>query len=120
MSEKPSSETIAHYNAVLIEDLRSEFKFVVEHVSSLSDRLDKKFDEQEVKFNERFNIIEAILQDHSCRWQENDKRWEENHAYLREMLKLLNRTIDDQDALSQRVDAHDRDLSTLKTAVFGT
>ena len=44
--EPKGREKIEHYNAILIEELTSQFKFVTEHMMSIEERLAKKMDKK--------------------------------------------------------------------------
>jgi len=65
--EPKGREKIEHYNAILIEELTSQFKFVTEHMMSIEERLAKKMDDKFGQVDSRFDIIEKTLENHSDR-----------------------------------------------------
>lgn len=116
-----SSRSISHYNAILIEELQSQFKFVVEHAETAYDKLSEKIDNFRQETEARFTIIEAVLKQHStmlkqneerwdqndARWEQNDARWEQNAAHLQKIETVLERVAD-------RVDHHDSRIEELR------
>lgn len=141
-----TAKSIQHYNAVLIEDLRSEFKFVVEHVSDVERRLTEKIDDSNTEHRERFKTIEAILKLHTemlhengerwkrnedrwnqnerrweqndKRWEQNDKRWEENDKRWEENERKLTRIEEKLDHVAEKVERHDHDIQEIKDHLF--
>ena len=80
-----SSQDIAHYNAILIEEIRSDLKAVVDHVLGVESRLSQRMEQYQTETRERFQIIESVLSHHTQmfqqneeRWQQNEKRWQQN------------------------------------------
>ncbi|MBX7148175.1 hypothetical protein K1X76_03755 [bacterium] len=96
---KKDLEKIEHYNAVLLEEMNSKLKFVVEYVQSTDERYQKKIDEFRQKHDQDIEDIKLILKMHEKRfdsieftldlhgklliqnekrWDENNRRWDEN------------------------------------------
>ena len=103
-----SAAQIQHYNAILIEDLKSEFRFVVEHMSGIEQRLTDRMDKTDAANNERFDNIEAVLKIHSQMLQENSKRWEANEKRMERIETKLDNVI-------EKVERHDQEISELKS-----
>ncbi len=59
------SETIAHYNAILIENIESNMKAVIESVEATESRLSNEMSEFRKEVNNRFEIVEGVLRIHS-------------------------------------------------------
>lgn len=58
-------ETVEHYNAVLLESLKADFRFVIEAVQGLDQKMERRFAEMEERFNTRFEVLELTLKRHS-------------------------------------------------------
>lgn len=115
-SRQVSQDDPVHYTAVLVEGLRSDFKFVIEKVDGLEERLIRRMDEGFELHDERFDRIEAVLKTHSQmlqdnegRWQQNDERWKQNDVRLERIEGKLNHVI-------EKVERHDQEIQRLKTA----
>lgn len=86
---KPRVNSIAHYNGVLIEGLRSDFKFVTESVIGLHSVINEKIDALDKKLGARIDNVEAVLSYHSKLLQKNDKDHERINAVLEHHSQLL-------------------------------
>ncbi|EKD52052.1 MAG: hypothetical protein ACD_62C00126G0008 [uncultured bacterium] len=53
--------SIEHYNAILLEEMRSEFKFVIEHTSDIEKRLNARMDEHMQRINKTCANISGFL-----------------------------------------------------------
>ncbi|GEM_PF-3063488 len=82
VSLQGTTKEIQHYNAVLIEALKSDFRAVTEGMNGMEVRLVRRMDETDQKNEKRFDDIEAILRLHTHKFEENDKRWESNEKRL--------------------------------------
>lgn len=142
--EKPAakrkpSRSVAHYNAVLIEDLQSQFKLVIEHVEGFRDSIRQEMAEGFRQVHERLNVHEQYLkvnekrwqdnekrwqdndkrwqdnekrwQDNEKRWQDNEKHWQDNEAWQREAMACLVR-------IENKVDNHEDRITTLEQRAF--
>lgn len=121
-SKKQESNNIAHYNAILIENLQSQFKFVTEHVDTMGQSIRGEIQQFRSEVNGRFEVIETIVREHSQilqehgkkleqndkRWEQNDKRWEQNAATLSRIETKLDHFV-------EKVDDHEERISTLET-----
>lgn len=113
-----SAAQIEHYNAILIEDLRSQFRLVIEHVQTASSSLGERIDRFEQKTESRFEIIETILRQHSEILNEHSRILDEHSGILNEHSGVLRHLAKGMDALSDQVERQDGDIVTLKEAVF--
>ncbi len=77
MSDKSKNE-MEHYNAVLIESLRADFKFVIEKVEGSETRIMQVMNTRFAEHEEYFRQIMKVLAHHSEMFQKNDQRWEQN------------------------------------------
>ena len=98
-----SAKEIAHESVIMIESLRSDFKFVIEHMMGVEDRLIKRMDEKFAEHGQRLDVIEGVLRHHSEMHQEHNRKFD---LILSEMRPI-----------THKVDQHDRDISDLKTAI---
>ncbi len=60
-----TSDEFRHYNAVIIEHFNSQMQQVTEGMMSIKEELSNKIDEVQQKTDVRFDIIEAVLREHS-------------------------------------------------------
>lgn len=60
-----TAKSIAHYNGILIEELNSKFKFVVEHVTGVEARLMGRMDEKFSEIDDNFDQVRKVLGYHS-------------------------------------------------------
>jgi archaellum component FlaC len=88
---------IAHYNAILIEDLRSEFKIVTEAVIGTRESLETK--------------IESVKQDLEVKIDDLRTELKMEIGDLRENVEELSEKID---TVMVRVERHEEDISFLK------
>lgn len=125
--KKSKQSKIEHYNAILIEEIRSEMKFLAEMMMSLPDQIERKFEPRFSKIECEITDIKIILnehtkmhQEHFRRWDANDKRWEENEkrwvandkrweANDRKLMQLEQKL----DQIDKRIDLTDCRISAL-------
>ncbi|MFH0799741.1 MAG: hypothetical protein V2A66_06125 [Pseudomonadota bacterium] len=98
-------DTIAHYNAVLIEDLKSGMKQVIEGVEHTRVVLTEKIDSSEQRLSRRLEAVEFAVTKHSG--EIKDLRTE-----MHEMEGRLSAKIDGHAA---RLDDHETRITTLET-----
>jgi uncharacterized protein (DUF3084 family) len=115
--EKPlsSAAQIQHYNALLIEDLKSDFKFVVEHMNGIEKRLTERMDRTDAANQQRFDTIEAILKLHSQHFQKNEERWQKNEERWQKNEERLGRIETKLDQVVEKVERHDQEIQEIKT-----
>jgi phosphoribosylaminoimidazole-succinocarboxamide synthase len=137
-----TAKDIQHYNGILIESLKSEFRLVNERMDHLEQRLICRMDETDLRNERRFRDIESILRLHTeyhrqhfeswkendkkwdennrrweennKRWDENNQRWNENSLFLRENAKSLDQKFNE---LHQRFDQIDQKLILISDKV---
>jgi len=117
---KSKQSKIEHYNAILIEEIRSEMKFLAEMMMSLPDQIERKFEPRFSKIECEIADIKIILNEHTKmhqehfrrwdanekRWVANDKRWEANDRKLMQLEQKL-------DQIDKRIDLTDCRISAL-------
>ena len=127
-----SAQEIQHYNAIMIEELRSQFRAVIEHSTSIEQRLVARMDQTDEKTERRFQDIETILKQHSelhrqnlarwdandKRWDANDKRWDANDKRLEKIEQRLTGIESKADQTGEKVEAHDHDIQELRSVVL--
>ncbi len=132
--KKPSSEKVAHYTAVLVEDLESKFQFVIEHVTDVEERMMKRMDQRFAEQDARFDVIEHILLDHSEILKDHSEILKDHGEILKdhsEILKDHGEILKDHsqsfssisgllNQMIQRETDHSSDIKTLQDAVFGS
>lgn len=110
-------DTIMHYNAVLIEDLRSGLKQVIEAVESLRVEFRTEMNDFRREVNERFSTLELAVRRNSQEIaelrQEVAKLWQavaeirQDIAELRQEMAGLRQEMHTMEGrLSERIDRH--------------
>src|SRR3989339_350887 len=74
------SESVAHYNAILIEELKSDFKFVAEQVMGLHDVIRQEVRQVRDDLGARIDNVESVLTYHSKLLEENKAEHEQMRA----------------------------------------
>ncbi len=115
-------------NSILLEEMRANFKAVMEHTSGIEERMIQRMDRIQARNEERFDTIESVLRYHSKlheenaeRWKENDLRWQKNDEQWQRTEERLAR-IDDRltrvesklDHINFQVERHERELRPLR------
>lgn len=103
-----AAENVAHYTAVLVEDLKDQFKFVIEHVSGMEERLIKRMDTRFSEHDARFDVIDMVLKGHSQSLQKIDSRLDGVESRLGKVESKLDHVI-------KKVERHDDDIRFLKS-----
>ena len=119
--EPKGREKIEHYNAILIEELTSQFKFVTEHMVSIEERLVKKMDEKFDKIDTRFDMIEKTLEVHSNRLGKVEDRLgkvEDRTGTIEHILLEFKRETNEHfEKLEHKIETHDHDIAQIKTVL---
>lgn len=105
----------AHYNAILIEELKSEFRGVTEQVQGLREAFEQKLGDAMHEIHGRLDTHELYLKENTKRWEENDKRWDANAAWQRECMHVLSRIEDKIDNHEERITAIEQQLPSRLT-----
>lgn len=110
-----NSQDAAHYFSILLEEVRSDFKFAIESVLDMEHRINQRMDDRFEKVDQRFEVIEAVLEEHSRnwvkneqRWEQNEKRWEENEKRWKETARTLKDIQTTVTAVCHKVSEHDQ------------
>ena len=61
VAELSRNDTIEHYNAVMIEDIRSSVKLLSEGMTSLRSELKGEISSLRTEMNGRFDVVEAAI-----------------------------------------------------------
>lgn len=75
-SKPRKKSTIEHYNAVLIEEIRDNMKFIIEKVMTLEENLRAEFCNEISKQNEKLANLELIAGRHSMILKGHDTQFE--------------------------------------------
>lgn len=103
--KKTSKKTkVEHYNAVLIEELRSDFKFVVEHATSVEDRLNKKMDVKFEEVDQNFADIRKILHNFGNKFEDIDQNFSDITRFLNHMVRENNKRFENVDKRLESID----------------
>lgn len=119
-------DTISHYNAVLIEDLTSSMKQVVEGMEHTRISLESKIDDFREEVNRRFETLEAAVTGHSGMLAEQGKTLAGHSGKLdklqntvdghTERLENIEKTVQRiETTFGERLDDHGRRITVLET-----
>lgn len=100
-------ETVAHYNAVLIEGLKSDFRFVIEGLEGLRSELKQGMNEKFAEVDENFHTIRLVLQSHSRQFEKIDQRFEQiDHRFekVNQRFDQIDQRFDQIDQRFEKVD----------------
>lgn len=100
-------EEIQHYNAILIEEIRSEMKMVVEHVTTSEERIMARMDERFLEVDQSFDDVRRILSYHTELFRKNDERWQKNDERWQKAEIKLDQIASKLDAVVEKVEKHD-------------
>jgi len=107
VAELSRDDTIAHYNAVMIEELRSSQKAVIEHVDIKIDALDRKLENFRSEVNNRFDIVEAAIKYNSMNIKELQAQMREAGGNIKDLQTSMMR-------VEGRLDDHEDRIATLE------
>ncbi|MBI4224483.1 MAG: hypothetical protein HY609_06070 [Deltaproteobacteria bacterium] len=130
----PTQKDYLHYNAVLLEEIRSQMGAVIETVEVNNTQLNEKIDGVEKRLTDRIETVEAVVQSHSGqltniqkKLEEHDQRFEkidqrfdrlENKVEIVETdVKEIKQKLND---VADKVERYDEDIALLKSAVTQT
>ena len=65
VAELTGEETLVHYNTILLEEVRSMMKFVLEALESLRSEFHATLEASRREINQRLDVHEAVLRKHS-------------------------------------------------------
>ena len=131
------NETIEHYNAVLLEDIKSKMELVIEGMEITKESIHKEVSEFRCETNQRFDMIEGIVREHSGQLQNIEATLADHGRQLADHGKQLTdhgrqltdhgRQLTDHggrldrietkvDKIGERLDNHETRITTLETA----
>ena len=106
-----STKEYQHYNAVLLEEIRSQMNGVIETVQLTGQRLDEKIDGVEKRLTERLEIVEMVVRGNSEDIKKNSEDIKKNTVTIQRLEQKL-------DPVIEKVERHDVDILRLKSAVL--
>lgn len=95
-------DSIAHYNAVMIEEIRSTVRTELEGLHTKVDSLENKMGAFRCEVNARFDTVEAAIK--------------VNAQGIRELQTRMNHVEHKIDRIIDRVDDHEERITSLETA----
>lgn len=123
----PTEKDQLHYNAVLLEEIRSQMNAVIETVEVTGANLNEKIDGVEKRLTARIEVIEIVVKGNSAKLKEHDKqfekidqRFEKIETKLKEHDQRFDRLEEKMDRVVEKVDRHDEEIIFLKSAVSQT
>ena len=131
------NETIEHYNAVLLEDIKSKMELVIEGMEITKESIHKEVSEFRCETNQRFDMIEGIVREHSGQLQnieatladhgrqladhgrqltDHGRQLTDHGRQLTDHGGRLDRIETKVDKIGERLDNHETRITTLETA----
>ena len=111
------AETIQHYNAVLIEDLKSQFKMVIERSEGAEERTRQFIEELHTKTQERFDNVDLVLRHHSELFEEMDERFNKVDQRFDRLESRVCGLEKKMDEVVEAVQHHEKEIQEIKRAV---
>ncbi len=107
-------ETIMHYNAVLIEALRSEMKLVLERVDALDTKFESKIDTFKNELASKIDFVKDALE---CKFERHFSTLESAIRGLKgDMLDMEQRLSSKINRIIDRCENHECRLTTLEAS----
>ena len=124
------NEAIEHYNAVLLEDIKSKMELVIEGMEITKESIHKEVSEFRCETNQRFDMIEGIVREHSGQLQnieatladhgrqlaDHGRQLTDHGRQLTDHGGRLDRIETKVDKIGERLDNHETRITTLETA----
>ncbi len=82
-------ETIEHYNAVLLEDIRSKMQQVIEGMDSTKTEIKRELGEFRAEANEHFEMLDTVVREHSGQLQNIERQLADQSKQLADQSKQL-------------------------------
>jgi hypothetical protein len=113
VGELGEKDTIMHYNAVMLEDLKSKMDFIIEYMETMRREFDLKIDALRDEMNQKFDALNYKI----------DKVEERLNRRIDDVEARLNRRIDDVEArltlridkIAVHLDAHESRFAALES-----
>lgn len=112
-SKESGSSQIEHYNAILLEDMRSEFKFVTEGLVGLREEIERNRKEDKFETESNFRDMRSLLR---ALYDKNERDFSENQANFSDMKSSLANLSNQVEKVVDKVEQHDKDIKDLKSA----
>ncbi len=113
-------DEIEHYNAVLLEDIKSKMEFVLEGMDVVKNELKSEMHSLDRKITNEIELLKTVIHKHSSdiNWSNNiykslNNNIKENNLQITEVGKKLEDKID---KIGERIDDHETRITTLETA----
>lgn len=107
--KKPQWTEGQHYNAIMLEKVESQMSLVIEHMNGVEQRLIRAMDEKFDSQNQRFDMIEAVLKQHSQKLQVLENKMGNMEHRMDHLEQKIDKVI-------EKVEDHDKDIKELKVA----
>jgi len=118
------SKNSSNYDSVLFEQMNAKFDLIMEGMTSMEQRLNKRIDERFAKHDAHFDIIEGVLHQHSLHFTRIESRLDKVELRLDGVeLRLdrvesrLNRVETKLDDVCSTIKRHDNDIRTLQASI---
>ena len=98
---------VRHQVAVLMEDMDSKFNMVIEKVQGSEERLIRRMDERFAIQNQRFDLVETVLKQHSQKFQILENKMDNMEHRMGNLEQKIDKVI-------EKVEDHDKDIKELK------
>ncbi len=109
-----TEETLDHRKVILLEDIQTKMELVIEGMESTKESLTKKIGDFEDRVDQRFDMIECVVREHSGQLQNIEKQLADHGKQLADHGKLLaghgerlDRIETKIDKIGERLDDHE-------------
>ena len=123
----PTQKEQSRYNAVLLEEVRSQMKAVIETVEVSNSQLNEKIDGVEQRLTDRIEVVEMVVKKNSGDIQSIKGNIQSINGDIQSIHKKLtghdqrfDRLEQKMDRIADKVERHDEAITDLKSAVSQT
>ena len=111
------SDSIEHYNAVLLEDIKSKMEQVIEVTETTKESIHKEMNEFREEVNQRFDMVESVVRAHSGQLQNIEITLAGHGRQLTDHGKQLTDHGKQLTEINKHVTEHDTRFDKLETDV---
>ncbi len=106
----PTQKDQLHYNAVLLEEIRSQMNVVIETTEVTRETLEAKIEEVRTELKQEIQITQMAVKANSVKLQEHDQRFDNLEKDVKEIKQKLEGVV-------EKIERHDEEITFLKSAV---
>ncbi|MBI2346812.1 MAG: hypothetical protein HYV03_08070 [Deltaproteobacteria bacterium] len=100
---KSALDSPAHYNAILIEEMRSQMQLVIEKVEGVEERLITRMDDRFAKVDDQLQLLTSTTQEHSHRLNRLENKLDQTANKLDQTANKLDQTANKLDQIAHEL-----------------